>query len=504
MLINTQKTFLAIAIASILGSSGCATKVVSVKAPNRVPYQNKTVLTGSLACFGDMLASYKLADNSTDPLVIAIPSVKDATNTSTNMQGNNEIPVDMTDIALGIASSIGGALRVAHIPSTQELKDAVDASVIKQNYFGSKFRVNHYDNNGIILYGALTEYDKVRENIKSTVNLGAEFGGGQGSTTLNASSVAVKIVARIAMDFRVVAPQTGIFNHASSTNTLDLFQIGKDGTFGVSVNGQSIGYSGSFTEVEARYIAIRTLIELGLMESIGKYEMIPYWKCLPNIPDNSKRNIKVSDLLGEPILNPKQNEEKTEDQDQQSELDKHQRAYIDTEVVNAAKMEFEYVETHNNNLVNNNKRLFLVKDPLIIHRARPEQTLCKVWYIINKVWYIIKEKNGKAYTREIDSPDCSRNQVEHCDLLTSSILGEPIPNDAECTQGDFRTISGKNTKIANLTRLYGKNYNQIMSEFKTLGIVSNSDDKTNNYLAIRFNAPVIQGTRWHFHSPWGN
>ena len=85
------------------------------------------------------------------------------------------------------------------------------------------------------------------------------------------------------MDFRVVYASVGdVVNNSSSTNTVQVYQRGNDLSFGLSVDGNSIGYSTERSVVDARHKAIRLLIEWGVIEALGRYSYVPYWKCLPN------------------------------------------------------------------------------------------------------------------------------------------------------------------------------------------------------------------------------
>ncbi len=271
--------------------SGCAIeKISTVNEPISLPLpvKSKTILTGELVCFGDMLADYRYVAGYLDgnakvkPLVVSLQSVKDATGISS--ESSREIPPDMTDMATGVVLNVGGPLRVAHIPGSQERLDAINAFQINQQIrsMSPYFRFKQYWKGGMVLYGALTEYDRTFGNDKDSLDMKADFGGGRGETNFSASHEDIVNRSRMTMDFRAIDTSMGdAVNSVSSTNTVWLYQYGRDNSFGLSVNGNSIGYAKSITEVDARHAAIRLLIELGLIQTISKYERIPYWKCLP-------------------------------------------------------------------------------------------------------------------------------------------------------------------------------------------------------------------------------
>jgi hypothetical protein len=110
------------------------------------------------------------------------------------------------------------------------------------------------------------------------------------------SASGVTNVARMTMDFRVVYAAVGdIVNNTSSTNTVTVYQRGRDRSFGLSIDGNTIGYSTSRSIVDARHKAIRLLIEWGIIETLGRYTLVPYWKCLPN--SKNQKLIAFKDLV---------------------------------------------------------------------------------------------------------------------------------------------------------------------------------------------------------------
>ena len=263
------------------------------------PTQNKTQMTDFLGCFGDMLTTYRTSGNEVDLLRLAVVSVKDSTNVSTT-QSNfpSEIPSDFTDMALNITSKIGGPVRIVHIPSSQELFDAARYGAIpgKKKPFLNTFNASHYRGDTLQIYGALTEYDRVLSNKTNDGDLSVEAGSGSGITNIELSATEVVNVARMTMDFRVAYAAAGdVVNNSGSSNTITVYQRGSDRSFGLSVDGNSIGYSFSSSIVDARHKAIRLLIEWGLIETLGRYTLVPYWKCLPN-SDNTK-HIAFKDLV---------------------------------------------------------------------------------------------------------------------------------------------------------------------------------------------------------------
>lgn len=262
------------------------------------PSVTKTRATNILGCFGDMLTAYRTKGNTLEPLKIAIVNVKDATNVSSDKFPDSEIPNNFTDMTLGLVSRIGGPIRVSHIPTSNELLDAARYKGIspKGPSFLSHFKPSHYSYRTIQLYGALTEYDRIIRNNQRNTTASFDLGGGSGTTNIQATANKVNNVARMTMDFRVVSAHVGdIVNNSGSTNTVQVYQRGNDLSFGLSVDGQSIGYSTENSVVDARHKAIRLLVEWGVVEALGRYVYVPYWKCLPN--SNNQNQIGFKDIV---------------------------------------------------------------------------------------------------------------------------------------------------------------------------------------------------------------
>lgn len=279
-----------ITVATALSIAGCMSVDLEtrLRGVERLPRPSVTYVTDSIACIGDMIADYyvSMQGGGLDPIRIAIPSVRDATDISTVQYPNSPIPADMTDMAIGIASRIGGPIRVIHIPNSDEFLDAARAASAPTDgaamtYFNG-FNTSHYRADTLLVYGALTEYDRLLQNLQRRLDGSFDFGGGETESNIEAAILNLRNQAQMTMDFRLVQPGVGdVINFVSSTNTVEIFQDGRDRSFGLSVGDQAIGYATSYSEAEARHHALRLLIELGLTETLGKYLLVPYWKCLP-------------------------------------------------------------------------------------------------------------------------------------------------------------------------------------------------------------------------------
>ncbi len=353
-----DKTFAFAPLYLLLCSCSSVTTTNSFTKQLEKPKPTVTGMTQSLACFGDMLADYNRIMNNgrLRPIRAAIMTAKDATDVSTKTYANSEIPTDFKDMAIGIASKIGGPVRVLHVPGSVEIVDAIRLNTTNQNAKENitPFTARHYNKDSIQIYGAITEYDRLLSNSQIKPEASAKFGGGDGLTNIEASMKRERNVARMTIDFRVVHPNTGdVLNHAGSTNTVELYQVGKDNSFGLSIGDQSIGFAMSDSLVDARHKAIRLLVERGLIESLGKYAKVPYWRCLPS--EKKQKFVKFEDVLAENSglydFSSASAGEKVSKRDYGAKLEKAKKKgdLRDQTLIMSVKSDFEFVEYINRN-----------------------------------------------------------------------------------------------------------------------------------------------------------
>lgn len=451
------KGLLVITVAATISAliNGCAVSSNKTEFSKKLDYPKatKTSMTDYMSCFGDMLTEYRFAAGNgvIDPLRIAIVSVNDSTSISTVQYPNSEIPNDFTNMALSIASKIGGPIRLVHIPKDGELVSAYQygATPGKKEPFFNTYAASHYRQDTIQIYGALTEYDRFIRNARRTRDASIEVGGGTGETELEFSRFDDKNTARMTMDFYTAHGFVGdIVNHSSSTNTIQLFQRGHDRSYGISVDGNALGYAVSHSIVDARHKAIRLLIEWGMIETLGKYEYIPYWKCLPNSKNQATTSFK--DLIGgDSVINfasLQQQQETTQEQPEDPQLiDKR-----DKDLMLSVKAGFEYAE--------------YVDNKIRQHIPRPlEPSATK----------ITDSQSGKTFNVQFTSKK----------EMLSGLLKLYQKNNAEYHAMNIDTV-----------------LEMLHSDFVEKGILNNIDDKFSSsmYLALWLNAPIRRNARWTY------
>ncbi len=73
---------------------------------------------------------------------------------------------------------------------------------------------------------------------------------------------------------RKILPQT------STSNTMVISKTGKSGEAGGKIGKVGFSFNLDFSRSEGVGATTRTLLELGLIESLGKFTQVPYWRCL--------------------------------------------------------------------------------------------------------------------------------------------------------------------------------------------------------------------------------
>lgn len=86
-----------------------------------------------------------------------------------------------------------------------------------------------------------------------------------------------------------------IMADASSSNTMAVVRSGMAGEGGGKISKAGVNINVSLNRSEGLGAAVRALIELGLIESLGQFTKVPYWKCLQIEKTNPKMREQARD-----------------------------------------------------------------------------------------------------------------------------------------------------------------------------------------------------------------
>lgn len=266
----------ALAIAA-MALAGCATHENALKdatelldtreAARLLPVTNLTSYSQSLSRFGKMLEIYKQGD----PVVyMQTRNIMDATNLSSPLVGA-EIPGDITEMVRTAVNRIGA--RVVYVPYHPDY-------LVAQAQLGAKFGVTMPD---FLITGALTEFDRAIAGAGRVNSAGIEFGGGNGKVTMGADVKRTAIFSALALDLNLVSFSTQqMVPRVQASNVVKILNSSAEDNASLGFYGDAFGFKTEGKYLQGRHSAIRTLVDLSVLELIGKATNTPYWRCIPN------------------------------------------------------------------------------------------------------------------------------------------------------------------------------------------------------------------------------
>ncbi|MDX9708079.1 MAG: hypothetical protein RBT64_00875 [Trichloromonas sp.] len=244
---------------------------VDVQLPESAPQAKSTSYTQALRDLGLMTEIY-------GSQIVKIQSNPIGDNTGTSGSTGGEIPRDITEMIKSSLNSIGG--QVTFIP--------YDPAFI-QNQMVTGYST--FDNKlipDVVISGGITEFDRGLETRGKGTDAGAEatFTNAPGwvpskSVSLDYSDTDKIGLARITLDFNLLDFQTmaGI-PRMNTTNSMEVSKGMAEREIGITLFGPTFGRKGSIKKVQGRHAAVRLLVEASMMQIVGKYLNLPYWKLL--------------------------------------------------------------------------------------------------------------------------------------------------------------------------------------------------------------------------------
>ncbi|RPH51610.1 MAG: hypothetical protein EHM85_05915 [Desulfobacteraceae bacterium] len=244
---------------------------IEVELKTAPPTVQTTNYTQALADLGLMTEIYNVD-------VVKIQSNPIGDNTGTSGSTGGEIPRDITEMIKSALNSIGG--RVTFIPYDPSFMQ--NQMVTGYSNFDDKLIPD------VIISGGITEFDRGLETRGdgTDVSAGAEFTGlpdylPSKEIKLRYGDTGKTGLASITLDFNLLNFKTmaGI-PRMSAVNSMKVSKAMGEKELGISLFGQSFGRKGSVKKVQGRHAAVRLLVELSMIQVVGKYNGLPYWRLL--------------------------------------------------------------------------------------------------------------------------------------------------------------------------------------------------------------------------------
>ncbi|MCH9696885.1 MAG: DUF4384 domain-containing protein [Gammaproteobacteria bacterium] len=258
-------------IAVILHACGANPQNVDLDLTKSLPEVKTTVFNQSIRQLGYANKIYGRA-----PLHVMSKPVFDKTGTSLPTQG--EIPQDISEMVKSTLNGFGGD--ILYIPYDPDFM--LNTAQTGYSQWGDKILPD------VVLVGGLTEFDRglvTKEEGTDISGSAEELGIPMG---LDFADTRKESLARITLDFNLLDFQTFIgIPFMQAVNTINVHKgLGID-QLGFTVYGQTIGVRGNIKKIQGRHAAVRLLVQLSLIQVIGKYQNLPYWKLIPNSEPDS-------------------------------------------------------------------------------------------------------------------------------------------------------------------------------------------------------------------------
>lgn len=205
---------------------------------------------------------------SNEPVKIMAKEVFD--NTGTSVATSGEIPRDITEMVKSTLNGIGG--NVLYIPYEPEFM----LNTAQTGYSGYEDKILPQ----VILSGGITEFDRglVTQGDSFDVDIEVKEYG------LNFSDQNKSSLASVTLDFNMIDFKTftGI-PRIQAVNGIKLHKATKEDSIGFTIKSVTFGAKGEIKKVQGRHAAVRLLVQLNMIQLIGRYQKLPYWRLIPGV-----------------------------------------------------------------------------------------------------------------------------------------------------------------------------------------------------------------------------
>lgn len=263
-------------VAACLWLAGCATTEQTNKAARELLEQKEQAAenpralasryTRSLEKFGAMLEVYRPSGRA---VYVQTRSISDATGLSHPLVGS-ELPHDITEMVRSAINRIGD--RVVYVPFHPDY-------VLAQAQQGAKMQLTLPN---VLITGAITEFDRALSSAGKGNNANLWVGGGRGKTDAALERKATSTLSDLSLDLNLVDfDKQVMIPKMQATNTIRVLNETYEDSFDFAIYGSGFGITSNTRYLQGRHSAIRLLVDLSVMEVLGRYMAVPYWRCIP-------------------------------------------------------------------------------------------------------------------------------------------------------------------------------------------------------------------------------
>ena len=264
-------TFLIGSLPMFISCSGMDPRDVNVELEKTAPEAKITTYTLSLADLGRMSEVFSSG-------VVRVQCSDIADNTGTSMTTGGEIQKNITEIMKSTLNSMGGNITfIEYDPSFIQNQMATGYS-----NFADKAIPD------VVITGGITEFDRALVSTDSGMDTQAagSFSGvpswaPSNEVGINMGETGKTSKSRITLDFNMKDFKTlaGV-PKMTTTNSMEVNKALKQKELGITFFGPTFGLKGASKKVQGRHEAVRLLVQLSMIQMVGKYLAIPYWRVL--------------------------------------------------------------------------------------------------------------------------------------------------------------------------------------------------------------------------------
>lgn len=259
-----QKSFHLVWLPLALAGCGLNPQNADIGLNETLPETKVTVYQKAITQLGLMTSIY-----SNERIKMMAKEIVD--NTGTSIASSGEIPRDITEMVKSTLNGIGG--NVLYIPYEPEFM---------QNTAGTGY--SDYADKilpQVVLSGGITEFDRglvtKGDSLDFDIEIGDEYG-------LNFSDQNKASLASVTLDFNLIDFKTftGI-PRIQAINGIKLNKSTKEDSIGFTIKSATFGAKGEIKKVQGRHAAVRLLVQLSMIQMIGRYQKLPYWRLIPGV-----------------------------------------------------------------------------------------------------------------------------------------------------------------------------------------------------------------------------
>jgi len=225
------------------------------------PNQRATVYDESLKKFGLMLEAYNIASTKVQSKVIS------------NDTAEKTLPDDVSKIMATSLNKMGR--NIVFIPYDPNY-------VINESTTGGNINRSLPD---IVVAGGITEFEKdliekgrdlKMEGQVQKGDWGSKYNADGGAGYKAGSNLSRMTLDLNLLDYKTQAALSGI----QVSNTINIRKTNLGWSIGAYFQGCGLSFDYSLKKQQGIYSALRMLVELSVLEVLGKYFEVPYWRCL--------------------------------------------------------------------------------------------------------------------------------------------------------------------------------------------------------------------------------